>query len=393
MFDRICINRQDPTGIPIDLGFLAEALVFYQRVHVIADSEMFKSLVRICGYDSLVELLEMGVLAIDYSENSPMVVEHRAFTPYKVYDFGMVGTEEQKFQNLAPKFFEELTGKTGKGRRRAHRISQLVRVFGYDASLSAEALEDAFDGEYMRNAISALLRRFLPEYRIPSDFVFRLHKDIQGCRLETNMDFEVASKALGKTADPALPLLTPGSLLSHVIGTRRDLRPAAEYAADLAVSEPTSIAASCKFGHLIARSVGRRADIQAFENLVFDESRCIREAVNSGERNFDDVLRLVNAGMKFKEWLKKSSQDADLVKEYCREVTRAEWADKLPPKTARWAVFAAAGAAAGLLFSPLAGTAVGIGLSAGDSFLLDKLIKGWKPNQFVNGPLREFVKR
>jgi hypothetical protein len=31
MFDRICINRQDPTGIPIDLGFLAEALIFYQR--------------------------------------------------------------------------------------------------------------------------------------------------------------------------------------------------------------------------------------------------------------------------------------------------------------------------------------------------------------------------
>jgi hypothetical protein len=123
------------------------------------------------------------------------------------------------------------------------------------------------------------------------------------------------------------------------------------------------------------------------------ESRCIREAVNSGERNFDDVLRLVNAGAKFKEWLKKGSQDAELVKEYCREVTRAEWAEKLPPKTARWAIFAAAGTAAGILLSPLAGAAVGIGLSAGDSFLVDKLIKGWEPNQFVNGPLKEFAKR
>lgn len=105
------------------------------------------------------------------------------------------------------------------------------------------------------------------------------------------------------------------------------------------------------------------------------------------------MLRLVTSGLKFKDWLKKSSQDGDVVKEYCREVTRAEWADKLPPKAARWAIFAAASTAAGVLLSPLTGAVVGAGLSVGDSFLVDKLIKGWKPNQFVNGPLKEFVKR
>jgi len=49
MFDRICINRQDPFGLPIDVGFLAEALVFYQRVHIVADPEMFKSILRVCA--------------------------------------------------------------------------------------------------------------------------------------------------------------------------------------------------------------------------------------------------------------------------------------------------------------------------------------------------------
>jgi hypothetical protein len=144
---------------------------------------------------------------------------------------------------------------------------------------------------------------------------------------------------------------------------------------------------------LIARRANSSAEIKAFADLAFNESRCIREAVNSGERNFDDVLRLVKAGMKFKEWLKRSPEDTDLVKEYCREVTRVEWADKLPPKTARWAIFTAASAAAGFLLTPIAGLAVGVGLGAGDTFLLDRIIKGWKPNQFINGPLREFVKK
>ena len=168
---------------------------------------------------------------------------------------------------------------------------------------------------------------------------------------------------------------------------------AGEFSADLAVSAPISIAAACKFKNLIERRGASETQIQAFEDLVFRESRCIREAVNSGERTFDDVLRLVTAGPKFKEWLKKSSQDGDLVKEYCREVTQAEWAEKLPPKSARFAIFGAASTAASFLLTPLAGAAVGIGLSAGDYFLLDKVIKGWKPNQFVNGPLKDFVGR
>jgi hypothetical protein len=157
------------------------------------------------------------------------------------------------------------------------------------------------------------------------------------------------------------------------------------------VSAPISVGATCKFKNLIEGRGASEKQIQAFEDLVFRDSRCIREAVNSGERTFDDVLRLVNAGLKFKEWLKKNPQDSDVIKEYCREVTRAEWAEKLPPRAARWAIFAAAGAVAGFLLTPLAGAAVGIGLSAGDSFLLDKVIKGWKPNQFVNGPLKDFV--
>jgi hypothetical protein len=393
MFERICINRQDQFGMPIDMGFLAEALVFYQRVHLVADSEMFKSLVRICGYEVVIEMMDMGILTVDYAENVAVVVEHTRFTPYKVYDFGFIEADPLKFQSLVPKFLQELTGKSGKGRRLANRLSKLVNVVQLDPSLPTEAKSDAFDESYMRDLAHALLRYFAPTYKVPEPCIFRLHLDNQGYRLETNIDFEEVNGIFRQRKDISDASFTPGYLLSHVIATRKDLGYAAEFGTDLAVSTPTSIAAACKFRNLIARRAGRDAQVQAFEDLIFSESRCIREAVNSGERSFDDVLRLVKAGMQFKEWLKKSSGDSDLVKEYCREVTRVEWAEKLPPKAARWAVFAAAGTAAGLLLTPLAGAAVGVGLSLGDSFLVDKLIKGWKPNQFVNGPLKDFVER
>lgn len=337
MFDRICINRQDPFGMPIDFGFLAEALVFYQGVHIVADPEMFKSLIRVCGYEVLIEMMQMGILTIDYAENIPVVSQG--------YDFGLASVEQLRYQNLAPRFLQELTGKSGKGRRVANRLSKFVRPVRSDESLPAEAREDSADEGYLNEMVRALLQHFAPGYQIPDPCVFRLHKDNQGNRLETNIDFEKANGIFRLRTDVSDGSLTPGYLISYVIETRRQLRYAADFSTDLAVSAPVYAAITSKFKSLIARRAESGTEIEAFTDLVFSESRCIREAVNSGDRSFNDVLRLVKAGMKFKEWLKKNPEDADLVKEYCREVTRAEWAEKLPPKTARWAMFTAASAA------------------------------------------------
>jgi hypothetical protein len=64
--------------------------------------------------------------------------------------------------------------------------------------------------------------------------------------------------------------------------------------------------------------------------------------------------------------------------------------DGLPAKSLRWLIFTGAGlllggipGAVGLVASTLSG--------ASDTFLVDHLVRGWKPNQFVEGPLREFV--
>jgi hypothetical protein len=39
------------------------------------------------------------------------------------------------------------------------------------------------------------------------------------------------------------------------------------------------------------------------------------------------------------------------------------------------------------------GTAAGLAISAGDAFILNSIIGGWKPNQFIDNQLRTFVKK
>jgi hypothetical protein len=118
---------------------------------------------------------------------------------------------------------------------------------------------------------------------------------------------------------------------------------------------------------------------------VFDEAKMIREAVNRNEIKFEDLVEIFKKAKKFKSWLKNIESDKNLVKEYFKEVTTESIIERLPSKTFRWSLFTGAGFIVDLIAgTPAIGTIGGVGLGAFDSFLLDKLIKGWKPNQFIN---------
>jgi hypothetical protein len=70
MLESVCIRRQRPLSKlgPLDLSFLAEAMVFYQSVHVIAGIDIVSQLVSECGPALLNELIEEGFLKISYLE-------------------------------------------------------------------------------------------------------------------------------------------------------------------------------------------------------------------------------------------------------------------------------------------------------------------------------------
>jgi hypothetical protein len=66
MFDSICVRNQSPHDVRIDLGFLAEAMLFYSDVLVIAREQMIGQLAKGCGPEILIELLERGYLRLSY---------------------------------------------------------------------------------------------------------------------------------------------------------------------------------------------------------------------------------------------------------------------------------------------------------------------------------------
>ncbi|NQU84350.1 MAG: hypothetical protein HQ541_01190, partial [Mariniphaga sp.] len=55
-------------------------------------------------------------------------------------------------------------------------------------------------------------------------------------------------------------------------------------------------------------------------------------------------------------------------------------------------IFTGAGIIADAVATRGIGTVIGLGLGALDTFYLDKLISGWKPNQFIEDEVKELLK-
>jgi hypothetical protein len=67
------------------------------------------------------------------------------------------------------------------------------------------------------------------------------------------------------------------------------------------------------------------------------------------------------------------------------------WINKLPAKGLRFLLALGLGAIIEAFYSSELGAVSAVGLEAADYLLLDGLFRGWRPNQFVEGPLQRLA--
>src|SRR5258706_402882 len=121
MFESICIRRQHPFELsePLDVGFLAEAMLFYQSVHLIADGSTISQLLREFGPHLLMELLKEEFLKISYVEKiigvapSDAEISKRVYLPLTLHPAN--GT--WSLETIAPENFSKAASGPGWGRQ------------------------------------------------------------------------------------------------------------------------------------------------------------------------------------------------------------------------------------------------------------------------------------
>jgi hypothetical protein len=393
MFEEICIRRQERgNDQAFDLGLLAEAMLFYDNVRIVCDIGMLEQLTKQLGPDLLLEFLDSGYLKITYLENNIAV---RTFNDTSMEQHELITFSAPDFalDHFAPKLFSEVTGKSGKGRRMAKRFQSFVQTYKYHNSVLQDTLNDLTDSHYTTNAASIILATLAPEYKQSNNFTFEVNRTNDKLSIDTTIDFLEANRIYRKYFPPSHSTLAPSYLLSYMLTAKEDLHFSSLYSSELATDKIHAALFEFRLNTMFNSRSRSEDQISVFQDFVLDEAHAIRETINSGERNFKDVLALLTSARKFRQWVKGQTPDINLAKAYFQEVNHLSWIDKLPGKSLRWLFFTGVGVGIDFLGAGGIGTTAGLLASAGDAFVLDKLIKGWKPHQFVEGPLKKFTNK
>ncbi len=395
MFERITFRRQnkEDTNRPIDFGLLLEALLFYQKTFVVADTGILRQLLKTFGFDLLNEIIDRGILEILYTETHTCIRTTSQPNGIELHSLDIVSSPQHTFPIELRKICIEHAGKEGKGRRSARRVEQKIKVINHEPSLSESAKELLLDNDFLSQSVPALLRVYVPEIGDTHGMLFKTENSKNGIVVSTNIDFQKVNMLYHKRIPPSHSSLSPALILAHLYDIETDLFYSSRQLSEIATTPLAAKLIAFKLGHLAKRCNKSDTQKDTFQDFVFKENKSIREAYNSGRITLETVMKAIYEADRFKGWLAKQDIDSDLIKEYYKEVTKNSSFDHLPGKSLRWSIFTGLGIASDMLIAGGLGTVAGVTLSLLDAFVLEKLIKGWRPNQFVEENLENLIKQ
>lgn len=388
MFESIVYKNAIGPGPLIDVGALAEGLIFYGRVAIVGNSGTLKYLLARVPPFILLSLMKSGRIEFHYLGDQTGVSTIQASDSRSLHDLVRFSSPDHAIEKVGPQFFKAAAGGSSQARIGAAQFARLLRPFdhtGFDQISVLQALSDSASTEA---SVEALIRIAAPGYALPGPLRFRIERQNQGFSVDTNVDFLRLNECYHKIVSPEHSSITEAYVLSLLQGAYEATYFAAALDSEVAVAPIERVVQSKAVEAIVRRRTQSESQIEGFIDLTLTDARTIREAVNSGAVPFVSVIKLLNSADKFRHWLREQPIEVGLLRAYYQETIKDSWADRLPGKSARWGVFTGIGLAADAYGTAPWGTLAGVAISAADSFLADKLIKGWKPHQFVEGELK-----
>lgn len=401
MFDRVLVHKPWQSGSQLDLGAIAETLLFYGHVDLVLDFGSVGPLVSQIGVDNFVSLVERPEVTLTFMANAAGVhsrrrnlIERHTFNYLELAKTaeGLELTTESRLATALTRF----TGITP-NEQQMQRVLDAVHFsrLGADtrpgAILGAMMQNDLADRDYSNRAARAVVEALLPGYMMPADWHYRLHNLDNGQYVcATNYDFDDLNARYHEVVSPEHSSLTRPYLASLLLDARVSLSLAAQYGTELVSDSKLISIIDAKLSTLLQRSTRSAEQIAAFQAMTLDNGRAVREAINQGHRDFGDFLDLLDEAERFKSWLRNAEPTTENLTHFYAEVCAASWIDKLPSKGIRFALFTGAGFLLERMGVP-AMDAIGVGLGAADTFVLDSIARGWRPNQFIEQSLTGFV--
>lgn len=388
MFETITIKSKETTEQTIDIGFLAECLFFYRTVNLLVNKKSLPELFEFCGIDEVRELIKVGRLNLYIREDSLLAAAFPSKSG-QLYDIQNWSGNALNQELMLMESFLKLTGSNELSKVLTNEFLTLTKPFKYNKGILEEINADLADKNYLAKAIVSSIKFSNPD-NVPS------FKDI------TAGYYQVGNHQIGNKIFKANKFecniefnkyknVTPSNIILNIAEARGDIHIASHFNSEIANKPIHSSLIQDRFNSIFDKFEKNEKGIAGFQEVVLNDYKPIGATLRKKEKTFKDFIKILEKADKFRDWLDKVPDDKNIIAEYHKAVTTETWADKLPSKGARFAIFTTAGIVFDALITGGIGTIVGVAIGASDTFLVDKIIKGWKPNQFIDDELKDFL--
>lgn len=386
MFEKVCIKSKKAGKQKIDIVFLIDTMLFYGEVNVLVYRDELATLLTYFGEDLLAELITAGRIKLHIRQELfgvPAVpVENSTH-------YGCLITQK-KNESLSSVLYEahqSIIRNSTKSIAFSDRFSKLTSTFLYIPEIKDHIVNDFFNKQYIQNAIPQLLKLSVPEYTIPQDLIFEIEEDtkqimpFETYSINSNIDVDLINKIRSEKGI-SYPFDYAGFMLA-LMESRGDNYIAGQFESELVTDKDYSSLIGLQLTDAIQKSLRSEEQINLFNEHILTEYPSIGDAFINRTISGKELIKLLVEGDKFREWLKNVPIDSNLINKYIEEITKETLADKKWIKGTRFAVTQLFG------LIPVVGNIV----SGIDTFLVEKLLKGWKPNHFIDKELKPLLKK
>nr|QLG20461.1 hypothetical protein [uncultured bacterium]QLG20503.1 hypothetical protein [uncultured bacterium] len=388
MFESIVYKNAIGPGPLIDVGALAEGLIFYGRVVIVGNTGTLKDLLARVPPFILLSLMKSGRIEFHYLADQTGVSTTQTSDGRDLHDLLCFSSPNHTIERVGPELFKAAAGSTGQARVGSSQFARLLRPLDHSGFDQGSILQSLLDSASTEASVAALIRIATPGYVQSSPLRFRIERMSQGFYVDTNIDFVRINEIYHQLVSPEHSSITKAYVLALLQGAYEATYFAATLDSEVAVTPIERVVQAKTVEAIVRRHTQSESQIEGFVDLTLSDARAIREAVNAGVVPFASIVKLLDSADKFRHWLQEQPIETGLLRAYYQATIKDSWADRLPGKSARWSVFTGIGLTADAFGTAPWGTLAGVAISAADSFLVDKLIKGWKPHQFVEGDLK-----
>lgn len=375
MFESIAILPNSARKHPLSIGELAEKMLYYKEVILFASKEDLQFLFIYFEIDVLLEYLKRGYLKIKSRK--------------KHYGVGLIGAahiadflydQNYDLKKILTEAYFAYSNDLEKSKVVANLLYKHIGIYETPVNFAREVDRDLSDQEFTKQAIIETIKHYRPHDEIDMESFDFIAEPLTNGQLVINSTIDKEK----------YPFLDPESIVLSIGTAIEDCKIAANYNCELSVPQLSSKIISLKFNSILTKATNSATNIESFQYAEFPASPSLKQVIDEKHKSMRDFLKVLEAGEKFKGWLTDLGEGNKLIKEYIAKVNEKTWLQSTPSKAARFYLIQGISTILKATGS-LTGIAAGVTLSAANTFLIDKLSKGWKPNHYIEKEVVPFI--